>query len=40
MELFGRYGKVDRVMKIKNYAFVHFEKRDQVNTRLSLADHW
>ena len=28
MELFGRYGKVDRVKKIKNYAFVHFEKRD------------
>ena len=40
MELFGRYGKVDRVKKIKSYAFVHFEKWDQVNTRLSLADHW
>ena len=38
-ELFGRYGKVNRVKKIKNYAFVHFEERDQVNTRLSLVDH-
>ena len=37
-ELFERYGKVDRVKKIKSYAFVHFEKWDQVNTRLSLAD--
>ena len=24
-----RYGKVDRVKKIKDYAFVHFEERDQ-----------
>merc|ERR1719392_119480 len=28
-ELFERYGKVDRVKKIKDYAFVHFEERDQ-----------
>ena len=38
-ELFERYGKVDRVKKIKDYAFVHFEERDQVTTRLSMADH-
>ena len=24
-----RYGKVERVKKIKDYAFVHFEERDQ-----------
>ena len=36
-ELFGRYGKVDRVKKIKNYAFVHFEERDQVNNRLGWS---
>ena len=28
-ELFERFGKVDRVKKIKDYAFVHFEERDQ-----------
>jgi len=28
-ELFERFGKVDRVKKIKDYAFVHFEDRDQ-----------
>ena len=28
-ELFERYGKVERVKKIKDYAFVHFEERDQ-----------
>jgi len=26
---FQRYGKVERVKKIKDYAFVHFEKRDE-----------
>ena len=25
----SRYGKVERVKKIKDYAFVHFEERDQ-----------
>ena len=24
-----RYGKVERVKKIKDYAFVHFEERDR-----------
>ena len=36
-ELFGRHGKVNRVKKIKNYAFVHFEERDQVNNRLGWS---
>ena len=27
-ELFEQYGKVERVKKIKDYAFVHFEDRD------------
>ena len=35
--MFGRYGKVDRVKKIKSYAFVHFEERDQVNNRLGWS---
>ena len=28
-ETFEAYGKVDRVKKIKDYAFVHFEDRHQ-----------
>lgn len=28
-EVFEEYGKVDRVKKIKDYAFVHFEDRDK-----------
>lgn len=27
-EQFEQYGKVERVKKIKDYAFVHFEDRD------------
>ena len=27
-EKFGAYGKVERVKKIKDYGFVHFEERD------------
>ena len=27
-EKFGTYGKVERVKKIKDYGFVHFEERD------------
>lgn len=27
-ETFEQYGKIDRVKKIKDYAFVHFEDRD------------
>ena len=39
-ETFLEHGNVERVKKIKDYAFVHFEERDQVNIRLSLADLW
>ena len=28
-EVFEEYGKVERVKKIKDYAFVHFEDRDK-----------
>ena len=28
-EVFERFGKVERVKKIKDYAFVHFEERKQ-----------
>ena len=28
-DCFQNYGKVDRVKKIKDYAFIHFEDRDQ-----------
>lgn len=27
-EKFGEFGKVERVKKIKDYGFVHFEERD------------
>ena len=27
-ETFEKFGKVDRVKKIKDYGFVHFEERD------------
>ena len=27
-EKFGTFGKVERVKKIKDYGFVHFEERD------------
>ena len=28
-EKFDEFGKVERVKKIKDYAFVHFEERDE-----------
>ena len=34
-EKFEEYGKVERVKKIKDYAFVHYEERDEaVNVSL------
>ena len=33
-----RYGKVDRVKKIKDYAFVHFEERDQAVDAMRALD--
>lgn len=35
-ESFENYGKVERVKKIKDYAFVHFEDRD--NAVLAMRD--
>lgn len=35
-EHFENYGKVERVKKIKDYAFVHFEDRD--NAVLAMRD--
>lgn len=35
-EQFENYGKVERVKKIKDYAFVHFEDRD--NAVLAMRD--
>jgi len=29
-EMFQRFGRVERVKKIKDYAFVHFEKREEL----------
>lgn len=37
---FGEFGKVDRVKKLKDYAFVHFEERDgavKVSTTLLFS---
>lgn len=42
-ESFESFGKVERVKKIKDYAFVHFEDRDQalkVFFSLSLKIHF
>ena len=33
-----RYGKVDRVKKIKDYAFVHFEEREQAVEAMRALD--
>ncbi|CAB0019225.1 unnamed protein product, partial [Nesidiocoris tenuis] len=36
-EAFEAFGKVDRVKKIKDYAFIHFEERDHaVNVSLKI----
>lgn len=34
-ERFGEYGKVERVKKIKDYGFVHFEERDNALKAMS-----
>lgn len=36
-ESFESFGKVERVKKIKDYAFVHFEDRDQA---LKVCDEY
>lgn len=37
-ESFEQFGKVDRVKKIKDYAFVHFEDRDNAVTAMRDLD--
>jgi len=38
-EMFERYGKVERVKKIKDYAFVHFEERDQAVEAMTAMNY-
>ena len=39
-ELFSKCGRVERVKKIKDYAFVHFEEREQATAALTeLNEH-
>jgi heterogeneous nuclear ribonucleoprotein R len=35
---FGRYGVVERVKKLKNYAFVHFERRGDAQSAMDALD--
>lgn len=37
-ESFEQYGKVERVKKIKDYAFVHFEDRDNAVLAMRCLD--
>ncbi|KAL8566961.1 hypothetical protein ACOMHN_059761 [Nucella lapillus] len=37
-EKFGTFGKVDRVKKIKDYGFVHFEERDDAITAMETLN--
>lgn len=37
-EVFGRYGAVERVKKLKNYAFVHFARRADAQAALDVLD--
>jgi RNA recognition motif-containing protein len=38
-EVFEQFGKVERVKKIKDYAFVHFEDRDKAMDALKGLNH-
>ena len=38
-EVFERFGKVDRVKKIKDYAFVHFDDREQAAEAMATLNH-
>lgn len=38
-EVFEAHGKVDRVKKIKDYAFVHFEDRTQASAAMEALNH-
>ena len=38
-EVFEVHGKVDRVKKIKDYAFVHFQDRDKAVVAMNALNH-
>ena len=38
-EVFERFGKVDRVKKIKDYAFVHFDDRERAAEAMAALNH-
>ena len=38
-EVFEEHGKVDRVKKIKDYAFVHFQDRDKAVDAMNALNH-
>ncbi|XP_025415242.1 heterogeneous nuclear ribonucleoprotein Q-like [Sipha flava] len=37
-KVFGRYGVVERVKNLKNYAFVHFERREDAQSAMDAMD--
>lgn len=37
-EVFGRHGPVERVKNLKNYAFVHFERREDAQSAMDALD--
>jgi RNA recognition motif-containing protein len=37
-KMFGRYGVVERVKNLKNYAFVHFERREDAQSAMDALD--
>lgn len=37
-DVFGRYGKVERVKNLKNYSFVHFERRSDARDAMNALD--
>ena len=38
-EVFEEFGKIERVKKIKDYAFVHFEDRDKACEAMKALNH-
>jgi RNA recognition motif-containing protein len=37
-KMFGRYGVVEHVKNLKNYAFVHFERREDAQSAMEALD--
>ncbi|XP_060871592.1 uncharacterized protein LOC132945827 [Metopolophium dirhodum] len=37
-DVFGRYGKVERVKNLKNYSFIHFERRSDARDAMNALD--